>query len=410
MNFRWNDDTVRWYLAADAYTGYSEKLAALIAPMVEGLSTLCDVGCGLGLIDLALSRHLEKITCIDVSAAAIDALKQAVAVKKIGNIEPLLMDSADLLGYWDVILLSFFDSHNIGAYLPRCRKLIASSGQKTKASSFPTNTERSGNIRPVKRRNFWSETVFRTNGGTPIWTLDNPFYRLRTRGNSSQPGLPGSRRKTSKLFYPKGLLKPATVCIRTACPGQNPSEFLKSKETSRTMHIFLTGEIMIGKTVAIEKTISILDVVPGGFKTYFGPDRDAAEKDLYMNPAAEPMVFRKENAIVHFTDSFHPQILTDRFETYGVSLIRKAKTNQSSSSWTNAVFWSATPCSSRGKSSARWTAASRSWALSSWRASHGQRESEIIRTSKSLQSTGKTETVFRRCLPGGWPLKWAMNT
>ena len=91
------------------------------------------------------------------------------------------------------------------------------------------------------------------------------------------------------------------------------------------MHIFLTGEIMIGKTVAIEKTISILGVVPGGFKTYFGPDRDAAEKDLYMNPAAEPMVFRKENAIVHFTDSFHPQILTDRFETYGVSLIRKAR-------------------------------------------------------------------------------------
>ena len=137
MNFRWNDDTVRWYLAADAYTGYSEKLAALIAPMVEGLSTLCDVGCGLGLIDLALSRHLKKITCIDVSAAAIDALKQAVAVKKIGNVEPLLMDSADLGGRWDVILLSFFDSHNIGAYLPQCRKLIAVVGTKGKSELFP---------------------------------------------------------------------------------------------------------------------------------------------------------------------------------------------------------------------------------------------------------------------------------
>ena len=141
MNFRWNDDTVRWYLAADEYTGYSEKLAALIAPMIRGFPTLCDVGCGLGLIDLHLSRHMEKITCVDVSRAAINALTMAAKGKKIGNIEPLLLDSANLDGTWDVILLSFFDSHNIGAYLPRCRKLIAVVGTKNKSELFPRSIQ-----------------------------------------------------------------------------------------------------------------------------------------------------------------------------------------------------------------------------------------------------------------------------
>ncbi|MBP1764828.1 MAG: putative nucleotide kinase [Firmicutes bacterium] len=93
------------------------------------------------------------------------------------------------------------------------------------------------------------------------------------------------------------------------------------------MHIFLTGEIQIGKSTVITKTLSLLETITGGFKTYFGLDREAPEKWLYMNPASEPKNFAPENAVVRLSEGRLPQVLTDKFDTYGVQLIRSARTN-----------------------------------------------------------------------------------
>jgi nucleoside-triphosphatase len=38
-------------------------------------------------------------------------------------------------------------------------------------------------------------------------------------------------------------------------------------------HIFLTGEIQIGKSTVIKKTLTLLKLEYGGFCTYFGSDR-----------------------------------------------------------------------------------------------------------------------------------------
>jgi len=93
------------------------------------------------------------------------------------------------------------------------------------------------------------------------------------------------------------------------------------------MHIFLTGEIQIGKSTVIAKTLSLLAVITGGFKTYFGLDREAPDKWLYMNPASEPKNFTAENAVVQFSEGGPPQVLTDKFDTYGVELLRSARTD-----------------------------------------------------------------------------------
>ncbi|MBU2703486.1 nucleoside-triphosphatase [Sporomusaceae bacterium BoRhaA] len=91
------------------------------------------------------------------------------------------------------------------------------------------------------------------------------------------------------------------------------------------MHIFLTGEIQVGKSTVIAKTLSLLKIPPGGFKTYFGPDRELPDKLLYMNSATEPKIFRKENAVARFFEDKPPQVLTRKFNTYGVELIRSAR-------------------------------------------------------------------------------------
>ena len=101
--------------------------------------------------------------------------------------------------------------------------------------------------------------------------------------------------------------------------------YSKSKGFINKMHIFLTGEIQVGKSTVITKTLSLLKITPGGFKTYYGPDRELPNKLLYMNSAPEPKSFREENAIVRFFEGNPPQTLTKKFDNYGVELIRSAR-------------------------------------------------------------------------------------
>jgi len=137
MNFNWNSDTIRWYQEADKYTGFFKNVADLIAPRLVGYSTFCDIGCGLGIVDLELSKYVSSITCIDINKEAIAALKKSIADRKITNIETQLMDCDAIKESWDVIYISFFGSRNLEEFLPRCKKLIAVVGKKNQSELFP---------------------------------------------------------------------------------------------------------------------------------------------------------------------------------------------------------------------------------------------------------------------------------
>lgn len=93
------------------------------------------------------------------------------------------------------------------------------------------------------------------------------------------------------------------------------------------MHIFLTGEIQVGKSTVIAKTLAGLSIVKGGFKTYFVPDRGSADRLLYMNSAREPDVFKVENSGACFRKFYLPLFYTEKFDSWGVELIRSAKAN-----------------------------------------------------------------------------------
>jgi tRNA/tmRNA/rRNA uracil-C5-methylase (TrmA/RlmC/RlmD family) len=132
MNFNWNENTIKWYQEANAYCGFFSDVAALLAPKLKGYATLCDLGCGLGLVDLELCKSIGQITCIDINAEAIAALKKNIAVRGIDNIETRLMDSGALNEYWDVIFMSFFGSHELEKYRPYCKKMIVVVGKKVR--------------------------------------------------------------------------------------------------------------------------------------------------------------------------------------------------------------------------------------------------------------------------------------
>lgn len=91
------------------------------------------------------------------------------------------------------------------------------------------------------------------------------------------------------------------------------------------MHVFLTGEIQVGKSTVIAKTLSLLNITYGGFKTYFGPDRASSNKLLYMNSATDSYIYSEELAISRFRTGYSPLPLTDKFNTLGVQFIRQAR-------------------------------------------------------------------------------------
>lgn len=93
------------------------------------------------------------------------------------------------------------------------------------------------------------------------------------------------------------------------------------------MHIFLTGEIQVGKTTVITKTLAQLNINYGGFITYFGSDRASEDRLLYMSSAQEPHSFNVENGVVCFKEGCLPEVFTEKFNTMGVELIRSARVN-----------------------------------------------------------------------------------
>ncbi|MDQ7092169.1 methyltransferase domain-containing protein [Desulfosporosinus sp. PR] len=137
MNFEWNPQTIQWYEDANTYSGFFRNLAGLISPMLRGYSTLCDLGCGLGLLDLELSPSISEITCVDINEVALAALQKGIADRQVSNLEPRLMDCGELEGEWDVICISFFGSKEFENFLPHCRKLIAVVGRRQQTELYP---------------------------------------------------------------------------------------------------------------------------------------------------------------------------------------------------------------------------------------------------------------------------------
>ena len=139
VKFDWNEGTIRRYIEANEYTGFFKNIAQIIKPKLEGFSTLCDLGCGLGLLDLELHHNIENITCTDINQVALNALEQTINEKNIQNIRTQIMDSNHIQGQWDIILVSFFGAKELECFLPHCKKLIA-----------VVHGDKEGNLSPTK--------------------------------------------------------------------------------------------------------------------------------------------------------------------------------------------------------------------------------------------------------------------
>ena len=125
VRFKWDEQNIRWYLDAAANTGFHKTLAQSVLPYLDQGATLCDIGCGLGRLDLEIAPYVSALTAVDINKNAINILKRDAEALRLHNLHTCIHDAKTLDGDFDVLLMSFFGQPNMPDFQKlRCRKII----------------------------------------------------------------------------------------------------------------------------------------------------------------------------------------------------------------------------------------------------------------------------------------------
>lgn len=140
MKINWGPQTFRWFEAASAYTGYSDRMAALLLKNLSTRGALIDIGCGMAMSDFALAPSMQSITCVDQDARAIGYVQERIQAEKRTNMEAFCMDGARITGQWDHVICLFHGDLDtiIKTYLPLARESLIA----------VVHARRTGNIAP----------------------------------------------------------------------------------------------------------------------------------------------------------------------------------------------------------------------------------------------------------------------
>ena len=75
MIIRWTEESTRLMWAASEYNTYHKELVSTMLPWLTPESRVCDAGCGIGALALALSPYVKEVTAADISPVALQGLK-----------------------------------------------------------------------------------------------------------------------------------------------------------------------------------------------------------------------------------------------------------------------------------------------------------------------------------------------
>jgi protein-L-isoaspartate O-methyltransferase len=112
--FEWTPKMIDFMRDASEYNNYHEILSKKIKNYFNFNSHICDAGCGLGYLSLAVSDKFEKVTSIDVSDVAIDVLKNNISENNYRNINIIEGDIWDIEPdhVYDGMIFCFFGNIN----------------------------------------------------------------------------------------------------------------------------------------------------------------------------------------------------------------------------------------------------------------------------------------------------------
>ena len=138
MRFAWNEQTIRWFLDASIYTGFHKALAQIIMPHLSPGGTLCDLGCGLGRLDIELAPFMAKITAVDTNENATEFLRHEAMTSGLSNLSIIHGVASSLTETFDFVLLSFFGKSDLFEMMKLCKqRLIRIVSAENKSGLYP---------------------------------------------------------------------------------------------------------------------------------------------------------------------------------------------------------------------------------------------------------------------------------
>ncbi len=95
MLFTWNEQTFQWFEEASEYTGYNRNLAELLYPYLEGCRSICDIGCGMALVDFELAEKFDRVICVDVNENVIENVRDRAEKLGLPGFQAVCADGMD---------------------------------------------------------------------------------------------------------------------------------------------------------------------------------------------------------------------------------------------------------------------------------------------------------------------------
>ena len=121
--FKWTQERIAYMDDACRRTDFHQRLAAELRPYLEQTDRICDAGCGLGYLSLALAPYVGAVTAVELDGQALAVLEREVKTRGIANVTAV---RGDMLTYrpdtrFDAMVFCFFGSmEEIMATAARC--------------------------------------------------------------------------------------------------------------------------------------------------------------------------------------------------------------------------------------------------------------------------------------------------
>lgn len=198
--YLWTPDSIRFRMDAAEYTGYDAAIAARILPKLPQNALVCDAGCGLGYLSLALSTGCARVAAVDSSKAALDVLRENAARRRAGNIDVYQEDLFSMRPEqrYDAMVFCFFGrmEETLRAVKAQCKGNAYLVKKNWRNHRF-TMTETpllgytlSHTIRELSALNVpFSEETFSVEMGQPFRSLEDAVLFFQTYRQQDEPDI-----------------------------------------------------------------------------------------------------------------------------------------------------------------------------------------------------------------------------
>lgn len=121
--FKWTQESIAYMDDACRRTEFHQRLAAELSPYLRRTNRICDAGCGLGYLSLALAPYVEAVTAVELDGQALAVLEREIKARGITNVTAV---RGDVLAYrpdtrFDAMVFCLFGSMDeILAAAARC--------------------------------------------------------------------------------------------------------------------------------------------------------------------------------------------------------------------------------------------------------------------------------------------------